>query len=173
MYNFSKRIYNLDIKHFLIYTYKYFFFLVNHRSHEMITKSFLWGLRLNAFRYINIYHVNKLFLCNSVLIHKTFDFNNYLNFFLYNELITPILYFKNSFYTDKYYKYNLKQNYLNYYSFFNQTIKTFFFSHLNKVLDVKKIKFYIVYIYLSFFSFFKPHYIWLFYTKSFTKSFLI
>ena len=168
MYLFNKRIYNLDVKNLLAYTYKYFFFLVNHRSNEMITKAFLLGLKLNSFRYTHIYHINKLFLCNSILMNKTFDINNYINFFSTNKSFTPaFLIYNNSFYTYNTYQFNLKKRYLNYLCFFNTSIKKRLLSSTFSMYSINKIKFFSFFMSLSMFFFLNKKYLLLFNKKHF------
>ena len=162
MFNFSNRIYKLSFNHLFIYSNKYFFFLVNHRSYEMILKAFSFGLKFNGLRYYYIFHPNKLFFCNSFLKNNTFNINNYINFFIFYKLKTVFFIFKNIFFLKKEYYNNIKNIYLNHSLLFLNKFNLFFLKLFFNIFNYMKLKIFYFYKCFLFFLFFRFNYSYLY-----------
>jgi hypothetical protein len=132
----------------------------------MIKKTFFWGFKFNAFRYIDLFHFNKIYVCNSILIYKTFDLNSYINFFLSNNFKLPLFFFNNFFYSFNFYNVNLKSRYLNYLSFLNVNFKSLILSNFFSIYNIKKIKFYLFFMFFFYFFILNNKYLLLFNKKN-------
>ena len=135
MYNFHKRLYTLEFKH--IFNNTFFSFLLNHKDNNMIEKAFLYGLKwnnlnLNDDKNISIYfyHIknHNVFLCTSIWLYKTFDYNNFINYFINNNLNIPLLFFKNNLFLKKNITSNIKSNINNFFILSLEAKKLIFYN---------------------------------------------
>ena len=159
MFNTSGRIYNLGTFNALNENYGnngYFIFLVNHRSEEMVKKGFFFGLKFNGIRRAILYHYCKLFICNSMFLNKTFDINNYIDFFFNDN--QPLLWYKNRAFCSRMFSKNIKKLYSNYTSFFiKKRISRFFYMY------------FVLFNNLSFFYFYKNIIFYFYFCKTYKR----